>query len=194
MFGRSREEIAVQARDPAWWWRGVLKALTAFVIAWAAVYVPLSLAAERYRIAFDVAEEKCLPQWLFLVDLKDQDVSRGDYVAFRSGQMEPYFPNGTLIVKILAGVPGDDARVDEHGATVAGVDWGPLHYLKPGAKLAEEGRTLDEYRRARTDRARDLLGDGAAAGQLRQPVLGRDRSGADRWTGVPDSLGVRPRH
>ena len=62
--------------------------------------------------------------------------------------MEPYFPNGTLIVKILAGVPGDEARVDGHGATVAGVDWGPLHYLKPGAKLAEEGRTLDDYRRA----------------------------------------------
>ena len=150
MFGRSREEIAAQARDPAWWRRGVLKSSLAFAITWAVVYLPLSLASERYRIAFDVAEVKCLPQRLFLVDLQDRDVSRGDYVAFRSGQMEPYFPNGTLIVKILAGVPGDRATVDENGASVAGVDWGPLHYLKPRARLAEEGRTPEDYHRSET--------------------------------------------
>ena len=147
MFGRDRRDVAARARDLAWWRRGVLRAMLGFALAWAGVALPLSLASERYRIAVDVAEVKCLPQWLFLVDLNDKDVGRGDHVAFRSAQMEPYFPNGTLIVKILAGEPGDVATVDERGARVAGVHWGPLHYLEPGAKLAEAGRTVEDYRR-----------------------------------------------
>ncbi len=150
MFGRSRAEVARQARDAAWWRRGLLKAAIAFVVVWVGVYLPLNLAGERYRLGFDASETRCLPQWLFVVDLKDRNVGRGDYVAFRSGQMEPHFPNGTLIIKILAGVPGDVATIDDTGATVADVAWGPLHYLEPGRRLAEEGQTLDDYRRSET--------------------------------------------
>lgn len=150
MFDRSRKEVARQVRDGAWWRRGLLKAAIAFAVVWVGVYLPLDLAAERYRIGFDASDQRCLPQWLFLVDLKDRDIGRGDYVAFRSGQMEPHYPNGTMIVKILAGLPGDVATVDDSGATVAGVPWGPLHYLEPGRRLAEDGLTLDDYRRRET--------------------------------------------
>ena len=150
MFGRDRKAVARRARNAAWWRRGLMKAAIAFAAVWVGVYLPLSLAEERYRLGFDASERRCLPQWLFVVDLKDRDVSRGDYVAFRSGQMEPHYPNGTLIVKILAGLPGDVATVDDRGATVAGVDWGPLHYLQPGQRLAEAGQTLEDYRRSET--------------------------------------------
>ena len=147
MFGLDRPKVAARARRWSWWAHGAFKGMLGLAVAWLLVGFPLTAATDRYRIAFDVADPKCLPETVYLVDMENRRVNRGDYVAFISRQMEPHIPNGTLIVKILAGVPGDLAVVNEQGATVAGVDWGPLHYLEPGKDLAEAGETLEDYRR-----------------------------------------------
>ena len=147
MFGRSRAEVAAHARDWAWWRRGVTRSLIALLIVAVFVGAPIQVVKQRYRIAFDLTERKCLPYTAYLLDISNRAVSRGDYVAFVSGQMEPYIENGELIVKILAGLPRDLAVVNEKGVTIGGADWGALDYLAPGGDLAEEGRTIEDYRR-----------------------------------------------
>ena len=153
MFGRSRAEVAAHARDWAWWRRGLARSLVALLIVAVIVGLPIQVVKQRYRIAFDVSDPKCLPYTAYLLDMGNRAIGRGDYVAFVSGQMEPYIENGHLVVKILAGLPLDRAVVAEEGVTIGGRDWGALHYLEPGGELAEEGKTIEDY--ARTEIIRE---------------------------------------
>ena len=147
MFGRSRAEGAVHVRDRAWWRRELARSSVALLMVVLVVGLPIQVVKQRYRIAFDVSDPKCLPYTAYVLDIGDRAIARGDYVAFVSGQMEPYIENGRLVVKMLAGLPLDVAVVDEGGVTIGGRDWGALHYLAPGGELAEEGRTIEDYRR-----------------------------------------------
>ena len=103
-----------------WWFNGLAKALIALLI----VAGPLFLFQARWRIGIDVtAGASCLHHTVFLIDLKDTDVTRGDFVAFRSLGMAPFYPDGTMVIKIAAGVPGDAIEVSEGRVTVNGRDW-----------------------------------------------------------------------
>ena len=146
MFSRSGSHAAppIHLDSPKWWFNGLWRVLLAALL----FYLPMSWFAANYRLAYDMIEGvNCLPYTLFLIDLNDQDVTRGDYVAFRTLQMEPFYADGTTAIKILAGVPGDHIRVDESGVAVNGEAWGPLFHMHEGGRLRELGKTLDDYRR-----------------------------------------------
>lgn len=75
--------------------------------------------AERYRLGIDPQISRCLPDTR--VVLIDQDAAlpaRGDLVAFRAANLAPLFRDGTVLVKILVGLPGDRIAVTEEAVAV----------------------------------------------------------------------------
>jgi conjugal transfer pilin signal peptidase TrbI len=131
-------------RGPRWWLIGLTKACVALAI----IYVPLSAFASHYRIVYDsIKGANCLPYSVFLVDLRDRAVERDEYVAFVSMQMEPFYQNGTLAVKLVAGVPGDHVTVNAKGVSVNGRYMGSLLHLQDGERLWRMGRRVDEVER-----------------------------------------------
>lgn len=82
---------------------------------------------DRFHLGIDDQKELCLPgqhRW-FLIDRHDQNVWRGDSVAFSAdSRMAPWFSQGRVVVKITTGVTGDRVQVDAkhiliNGKTVA---------------------------------------------------------------------------
>lgn len=70
------------------------------------------MLASRYSIAIDSQENLCLPPYrVWLIDKKATEPKRGDIFAFTSQGLEPIFPNGTTIVKVMEGMPGDKVDV-----------------------------------------------------------------------------------
>lgn len=146
MFSRSerRSRPPIQLRSIRWWFNGLWRVAAAVLL----VAVPLMWFTANYRVGIDVIEgESCLPYTLYLVDLNDQDVTLGDYVAFEARQMEPFYADGTTAVKIIAAVPGDQVTVDESGVAVNGKIWGAMAHVGPDGRLSEIGKTLNDYRR-----------------------------------------------
>jgi len=97
--------------------RFLLKALPVLVAT-------LALGAylgNRFHLGIDDQKELCLPgnhRW-YLIDRHDQNVWRGDLVAFSAdSRMAPWFPPGRVIVKIATGMPGDRVQVNEQQTLV----------------------------------------------------------------------------
>lgn len=69
--------------------------------------------AARYRIGIDPQARVSLDARVFLVDTGQgpETLRPGDRVAFRARGLAPQVPDGTLLVKRVAGVPGDWVRV-----------------------------------------------------------------------------------
>jgi conjugal transfer pilin signal peptidase TrbI len=131
-------------RSARGWVMGLVNAAAALAI----VYVPLDWFAEHYRIVYDsIKGANCLPYSVFLVDLRDRATDRGEYVAFVSKQMEPFYANGTIAVKLVAGVPGDRVTVNETGVSINGRHLGTLLHLKDGERLWRMGRRVADVER-----------------------------------------------
>lgn len=64
----------------------------------------------------------CMPSHeVWLLDMQNLDVGRGDPVAFTAGfRMAPFFPPELLVVKRLVGLPGDHVVVATDVTTVNG--------------------------------------------------------------------------
>lgn len=134
-------------RELKFWKVGITKAVIAFLI----LYVPLELFASRYHIGFDSIEgENCLPYSVFLIDMKDKNIKKDDFVAFYSKGMTPFHEDGTITVKIAAGMPGSSVRVENWHIYVDGNDWGELIHLKENGKLWKMGKRYKEYVRNET--------------------------------------------
>lgn len=89
------------------WKRFGVKAGVTLVVLWAAG----AAFASRYRIGIDPQQEKCLPGYtFFLIDLNDQTLERGAVYAFQAKNMQPFYKDGTRMVKILTGMPGIKSR------------------------------------------------------------------------------------
>lgn len=97
----------IKKKEP---WRAfIMKAAVALGVIWFAG----SAFASRYRIGFDFQEEKCLPGYsFFIVDITDRTPERGGIFAFESKGAEPFFPDGTTMVKIMSAMPGDLVEID----------------------------------------------------------------------------------
>lgn len=131
-------------RGARWWLIGCTKATAALAIT----YVPLAVFASHYRIVYDsIQGANCLPYSVFLVDLRDRSAERDEYIAFVSMQMEPFYQNGTLAVKLVAGVPGDHVTVNTKGVSVNGRYMGTLLHLQEGERLWQMGRRAGEVER-----------------------------------------------
>jgi len=107
--------------------------------------------AQRYSIAIAPQEQLCLPPYrIWIIDKSDRKPVRGDIFAFKSQGLGPIFEDGTSIVKVLEGLPGDKVNVSLDQTTVNGrvvgtglevaTDRGidPSRYVREG--MIEQGR------------------------------------------------------
>lgn len=113
---------------------GLIFAATAVLLAGRTVVV----AAGRYR--FGVNETTSLPNWAFVVDLKNRSPRRGELVRFTAPD-NPYYPRGAQFVKHVWGVPGD--RVERRGREyfVDGRDVGYAKLFSQTGRSASLGPT-----------------------------------------------------
>ncbi|WP_432780575.1 S26 family signal peptidase (plasmid) [Pseudomonas corrugata] len=83
------------------------------------------LLASRYSIAIDSQDSLCLPPYrLWIIDKKKTALVRGDILAFHAKGLSPIFSDGTIIVKVLEGMPGDRVKVTLDETTINGVSVG----------------------------------------------------------------------
>ena len=79
---------------------------------------------DRYRFGHDDQISKCLPGWNFMIiDRYHDEVQIGEVVAFSARGLEPLFDDGSTMVKVVRGRPGDEVsvftdRVEVNGAVV----------------------------------------------------------------------------
>lgn len=97
--------------------------------------------ASRYLFAFDPQIDRCLPQYRFyLIDTKDQNVERGGIYSYSARNMSQIYPDGTKMLKIVKGIPGDSVEVSDKGVLVNG------QVVANGLFLAEKlGRKADSF-------------------------------------------------
>lgn len=120
------------------------------------------MLASRYSIAIASQESLCLPPYrLWIIDKKPSAPVRGNIYAFQAKGLAPVFADGTLIVKVLEGMPGDTVKVSLDKTTINGVTVGtgllvanhhgidPNKYVREG-EIGEGrfwffGRTADSF-------------------------------------------------
>lgn len=77
--------------------------------------------ADRFTIAIAGQKELCLPPYrIWLIDKSDKTPVRGATFSFKSEGLAPVFADGTLIVKILDGLPGDKIEVTTEATKING--------------------------------------------------------------------------
>lgn len=124
----------------------------------------MNLITSNFRVGLSTTEVKCLPGTIYLVrNGMPSEIVRGQIMAYRSSGLAPLLKDGSLVAKIVAGVPGDRVVVDASGVAINGKHWGPLnlqvmkkthktvasvttdYVLKPGQYLVlgTEPRTYD---------------------------------------------------
>lgn len=75
---------------------------------WIALLLVLIIClTSRYQLALNVTHS--LPQTLFLIEKKNHNVTRGDYMAFRWIKGGP-IPNDIIVIKEVVGVAGDSVH------------------------------------------------------------------------------------
>lgn len=84
------------------------------------------LVSDRFRLAYDSADEPCLPYRLYAVDLTQKAPSRGDLVVFDASTVTSRFGDAPSFTKLVAGLPGDRVRITAEGAWVNGEFVGSL--------------------------------------------------------------------
>lgn len=131
----------------------VLSAVTA-----SAVYA----AGTRWSIAIDSQENLCLPPYrVWVIDKKQTTPIQGEVFAFSAQGLAPVFEDGTTIVKVLEGMPGDKVSVTADTTSINGVtvadglqvatDLGiePSRYVRtgeiPGNSYWFFGRSADSF-------------------------------------------------
>jgi conjugal transfer pilin signal peptidase TrbI len=106
---------------------GMAKSLFAVILCFSAI----QLFSAKYSFGYDgTTGEHCLPYTLFIIDKQDKQLDRHNLFAFYSKNMNPYYPNGTIVVKELAGIPGDRVVVNEGKVYVEGKLRGDLPHVK----------------------------------------------------------------
>lgn len=87
------------------------------------LFFAFDYVAKRYRLGIDWQVERCLPDThAVLIDLRSAIPARGDLIAFRGLGLAPLFAEGTHMVKILVGLPGDRIEVTSERTLVNGTE------------------------------------------------------------------------
>ncbi|MCW0399312.1 hypothetical protein NB700_001868 [Xanthomonas sacchari] len=113
-----------EATPPRHWSTAFTKNLlgaTLLVALFAASYVQTT-----YAVGFDLQGARCLP-WIAYLITKDADIAveRGGVYALRFPGDEQLA--GRTLLKIAAGLPGDQVKLDRRGVWINGRYWGPMH-------------------------------------------------------------------
>ena len=93
-------------------------ALTGAALLWAVGY-----CEGRFYVGIDPQLQTCLlgNHHVFVVDRWDRVVIRGGLYAFAVRGIEPYYPDGTLLAKRAAGIPGDVVSISAADTRVNGL-------------------------------------------------------------------------
>ncbi|HGN3150140.1 TPA: signal peptidase I [Pseudomonas aeruginosa] len=117
--------------------------------------------SNRYSLGIDPQENTCLPWRVFVIDKQDVTPERGAIFAFKAKDLRPFFQQGTHMIKVIDGLPGDLVKVTKEKVLVNGVEVGeglglarPLK--RPAGRFVREeivpassywfmGKTLDSF-------------------------------------------------
>jgi conjugal transfer pilin signal peptidase TrbI len=92
-----------------------------FCFLTAALLPVAGYAAGRYGLAIDPQTVRCLPEVrAVLLDRAATPKDHGDLVLFEARGLEPAFTDGTLLVKLMAGLQGDWVEISTTGVRVNG--------------------------------------------------------------------------
>lgn len=116
--------------DPRWWRRLVISLLVPLVA--------MVAFASFFRIG--VNGHACLDETFFLVGRWQPSFERGRYYTFESRGADP-FPDGTVMVKQMVGIPGDRVQIGDGIARVNGKVIGDLRF---GEKASAMRWNVDE--------------------------------------------------
>lgn len=100
---------------------------------WIGLFLSLIFClTSRYQLALNVTHS--LPQTLFLIEKKNHNVTRGDYMAFRWVKGGP-IPNDIVVIKEVVGVAGDrvEHRQKKDGLWVE-INGKAISLIKPFAR------------------------------------------------------------
>jgi signal peptidase I len=78
----------------------------------------------RFNIAFPEQDIKCLPYTVFIIDTFDKKVKREGLFAFKNrGWMEKFEDDQWTVIKLAAGMPGDQIVVSKEKTLVGGDEY-----------------------------------------------------------------------
>ncbi|MBW8191291.1 S26 family signal peptidase [Neiella marina] len=75
---------------------------------------------QRFTVAIDPQEYRCLPHWLFLIDRHDTNVQTGDLVGFVHTDGAPMIRAGTRLIKYYAAGSGSKVVIDQDVTVIDG--------------------------------------------------------------------------
>ncbi len=129
----------VRQKEP---WPKFLVKVSILVVAIAVLFVWIE---GRFRIGIDSQVIRCFPDHkFFLVDLKHPEAQRGAIVAYRAQGLAPFFQDGTLMGKVIKGMPGDHLLINAEGVFVNGVRHADGFPLLSRLQIPEESLYRDE--------------------------------------------------
>lgn len=113
------EAEAARKRAP---WRFSARYMAKALVLSAVVAGSVVALTSRFTVAIAPQANLCLPPYrIWLIDKGDREPVRGDIFAFKSKGLQPLFSDGTMVVKVLKGMPGDEVQINLNGVRVNGV-------------------------------------------------------------------------
>ncbi|MEL6773116.1 MAG: signal peptidase I [Pseudomonadota bacterium] len=164
------------ALHPARW-----RALSVAGLAALALAGTLDGLSSRYRLAYDGQVSRCLEGWLFLVDLRDSEIARGGFVAFRPpAAVADHYDRPVAFLKRIAGLPGDRVTIGPNRTAVNGREVG--QGLALAARLGLDAQDLVRSFTV-PEGALFLMGDTADSydGRYWGPLPASEIIGEARW-------------
>jgi len=80
------------------------------------------------RVGITNQSIKCLPGTVFAIrQSPPKTYQRDQMIAYRSRGLTPLLPDGYVVAKLIAGLPGDLVEVTPAGISINGTYWGPLN-------------------------------------------------------------------
>lgn len=100
---------------------------------------------DRFRIGIDSQAIRCFPDHkFFLVDMKRTGAERDAIIAYRSKGLDPFFQDGTLMGKVIKGMPGDRVQINAEGVFVNGTQMADGFPLLSRLGVPEQSLYRDE--------------------------------------------------
>jgi len=117
--------------------------LTAFGLAvFVGAVVCMELFTRHWKLAWGITPS--LDKRLFLIDLGNLSIQRGDYVAFRTPDLRPYYPAGSLFCKRVVGVPGDTILRDGQNFLLCNGESGRCRWFE-ARRTDSQGRPAPQF-------------------------------------------------
>lgn len=123
-------------------WAPILIKVAVFTVVCSLFF---SWVESRFLIGIDSQVIRCLPDHQFyLVDTAKKGTDRGTIVAYRAKGLTAFFEDGTMMAKIIKGLPGDHLLVNKQGVFINDVKVAEGFPLVDRLDIAEDSLYRDE--------------------------------------------------